>query len=379
MPSTAPTRTPVANGPARDPVFLAPRGATRPWFDLATIDPMSLTYDDVLLVPQPHTEIESRRLVDTSVAFGPWRLDLPLVTAPMDTIVGDRMLALLEELGGLTFWPRCNDPLAAVTAHRATHGPDVRCAYSIGLGSDPGATIDLVRALANAGARMVLVDIAHGGQARLVRLLSLMQSLPDLQGMSFVTGNIATAAQARDYLDPPVAAFVRVGVGSGGLCTTRLIAGTGVGQLSAIFDVAGTGLPVIADGGVRHPGDIAKAIAAGAQVVMVGSLLAGTEETPGEVIGGATGPMKFVRGQASYSYMLDNKIEVDLARAPEGESGLVPVKGSARTILTQVSGGLRSAMSYTGAASLAEFRERAVFTLVSNATLFENQPHIFRR
>jgi IMP dehydrogenase len=225
---------------------------------------------------------------------------------------------------------------------------------------------------------MVLVDIAHGGQARLVRLLAEMQSLPDLQGISFVTGNIATAAQARDYLDPPVAAYVRVGVGSGGLCTTRLIAGTGVGQLSAIFDVAGTGLPVIADGGVRHPGDVAKAIAAGAQVVMVGSLLAGTDETPGDAFDDGTGPKKFVRGQASYSYMLDNKIEVDLTRAPEGESGLVPTKGSARTVLTQVSGGLRSAMSYTGATTLAEFRDRAVFTLVSNATLFENQPHIFR-
>lgn len=365
--------------PDHEPSFLAPRGTTRPWFDLTTVDPMSLTYDDVLLVPQPHTEIESRRQVDTSVAFGPWRLDLPLVTAPMDTIVGDQMLALFEELGGLTFWPRCDDPVAAVDAHHAVHGPNVRCAYSIGLGSDPAATIDLVRALADAGARMVLVDIAHGGQARLIRLLDTMQGLPDLQGMSFVTGNIATAAQARDYLDPPVAAYVRVGVGSGGLCTTRLIAGTGVGQLSAIFDVAGTGLPVIADGGVRHPGDVAKAIAAGAEVVMVGSLLAGTDETPGAIIDDGTGPKKFVRGQASYSYMLDNKIEVDLSRAPEGESGLVPTRGSARTVLSQVSGGLRSAMSYTGASSLDEFRRRAVFTLVSNATLFENQPHIFRR
>ena len=157
--------------PDHEPAFLAPRGTTRPWFDLTTVDPMSLTYDDVLLVPQPHTEIESRRSVDTSVTFGPWSLDLPLVTAPMDTIVGDQMLALFEELGGLTFWPRCDDPVAAVAAHHASHGPDVRCAYSIGLGSEPSATIDLVRALADAGARMVLVDIAHGGQARLIRLL----------------------------------------------------------------------------------------------------------------------------------------------------------------------------------------------------------------
>lgn len=372
--------TPVAHtAPDHEPVFLAPRGATRPWYDLTTVDPMGLTYDDVLLVPQPHTEIESRRAVDTSVRFGPWTLDLPVVTAPMDTIVGDQMLALFEELGGLTFWPRCDDPVAAAIAHRARHGANVRCAYSIGLGSDLATTIDLTRALAEAGVRMTLIDIAHGGQARLVRLLARMQTLPDLAGMVFVTGNIATAAQARDYLDPPVAAYVRVGVGSGGLCTTRLIAGTGVGQLSAIFDVAGTGLPVIADGGVRHPGDVAKALAAGAQVVMIGSLLAGTDETPGEVINDGDGARKFVRGQASFSYMLDNQISVDLSRAPEGEAGFVPVKGSARTILTQVSGGLRSAMSYTGAANLAEFRRRAVFTLVSNATLVENQPHIFRR
>ena len=170
--------------------------------------------------------------------------------------------------------------------------------------------------------------------------------ITDLAEVVFVTGNIATASQARSYLEPePVAAYVRVGVGSGGLCTTRLIAGTGVGQLSAIFDVAGTGLPVIADGGVRHPGDVAKALAAGSQVVMIGSLLAGTDETPGEVIDDGHGPRKFVRGQASFSYMIDNQIAVDKHRAPEGEAGFVPVKGSARTILTQVSGGLRSAMS----------------------------------
>ncbi len=366
--------------PDHAPVFLAPRGTTRPWYDLSTVDPMSLTYDDVLLAPQPQTEVESRRRVDTSVPFGPWRLDLPVVTAPMDTIVGDDMLALFEELGGCTFWPRCDDPVAVAVAHRVRFGPGVRCAYSIGLGDRPESTIELARALADAGVRMILIDIAHGGQARLVRTLGALQSHPDLAEVVFVTGNIATASQARSYLEPePVAAYVRVGVGSGGLCTTRLIAGTGVGQLSAIFDVAGTGLPVIADGGVRHPGDVAKALAAGSQVVMIGSLLAGTDETPGEVIDDGHGPRKFVRGQASFSYMIDNQIAVDKHRAPEGEAGFVPVKGSARTILTQVSGGLRSAMSYTGAANLAEFRRRAVFTLVSNATLFENQPHIFRR
>jgi len=156
------------------------------------------------------------------------------------------------------------------------------------------------------------------------------------------------------------------------LCITRLVAGAGVPQMAAVLETAESGLQIIADGGIRKPADFAKAIAAGASLIMIGSLLAGTEETPGEVIGGK----KKARGQASADYMKDNGVELGEFRAAEGIYTMVEVKGSAEHVIKDLAAGLRSAMSYTGASNLKEFQEKSQFVLVSKATIRENQAHI---
>ena len=185
-----------------------------------------------------------------------------------------------------------------------------------------------------------------------------------------MAGNIVSYEQAKLYKRKGVD-IARVGVGPGGACTTRLVTGVGFPQLSAVLETTSTGIAVVADGGIRKPGDVAKALAAGAAMVMIGSMFAGTEETPGEVING----MKELRGQASESYMKDLGLEVDGFRAAEGIRTEVVVKGSVKHIVNEITGGLRSAMSYVGAHDLIEFRKLAVFNVISSSTYSENQPH----
>jgi IMP dehydrogenase len=164
--------------------------------------------------------------------------------------------------------------------------------------------------------------------------------------------------------------IAKVGIGPGGTCITRMIAGVGFPQLSAIFETTSSGMPVIADGGIKKPADFAKAIAAGSFAVMIGSLFGGTDETPGKVINGK----KIVRGQASHSYMKDNGVKRNQFRSAEGVTLEVATKGPVANVLAELMGGLRSAMSYTGAKNISEYWEKAIFSNVSNATLSENIP-----
>jgi len=231
-----------------------------------------------------------------------------------------------------------------------------------------------------AGVDVLVVGIAHGHSARAV---DGGRRLKDRFGdVDVLAGNIATADGAADLVEAGADA-VKVGVGPGGVCTTRTVAGVGVPQLTAIADVAGTGVPVIADGGIRGSGDIAKALAAGASTVMVGSMLAGTKESPGEVEQGPKGLQKRIRGMASFEAIearaerhgeeIDD--EYFEQRAPEGVEGTVPYRGEAGKLIGELMAGLRSAMSYTNARSLAEFTERTEFVAVTPLGLAENTPH----
>ncbi|WP_293777254.1 IMP dehydrogenase [uncultured Oxalicibacterium sp.] len=257
----------------------------------------------------------------------------------------------------------------------------LRVGAAVGVGPDNDERIDL---LVKAGVDVIVVDTAHGhskGVLDRVRWVKDNYSHVDVIG-----GNIATAAAAKALADHG-ADGVKVGIGPGSICTTRIVAGVGVPQVTAISNVAealkGTGIPCIADGGIRFSGDIAKALAAGASSVMMGSMFAGTEEAPGEVILFQGRSYKSYRGMGSLGAMAEGSADryfQDAANnvdkfVPEGIEGRVPYKGSAIAILYQLVGGVRSSMGYCGCATIDEFRERAEFVEITSAGMRESHVH----
>lgn len=257
----------------------------------------------------------------------------------------------------------------------------LRVGAAVGTGAD---TEDRVSALAEAGVDVIVVDTAHGhSQGVISRVAWVKKNFPQVQ---VIGGNIATAAAARDLVDAGADA-VKVGIGPGSICTTRIVAGVGVPQITAVSNVAreleGTGIPLIADGGIRYSGDIAKALAAGAYCVMVGGLLAGTEEAPGEVILYQGRSYKSYRGMGSIGAMQqgssDRYFQDKDAGAeklvPEGIEGRVPYKGPLSAIVHQLLGGIRSSMGYVGCANLEEMRTKPEFVRISGAGMKESHVH----
>lgn len=340
-------------------IFYDSLGKISKWPKIKT-SPSSLTYDDILLVPQ-NSQIKSREIVNTDVRFGPYKLAKPIISAPMDTISGEKMIRKLASLGAIGTMPR-GDLSQRVTLCKKFSEENVPCLYAIGLKTGFEEAIELKKA----GAKMVLIDVAHGGMSQ---VRHLAKEIKNKLKLYVVAGNIVTYKQAKEYRNDSVD-IARVGVGPGGLCITRLVAGSGFPQLSAIFETTSSNIPVIADGGIKKPADFAKAIAAGATMVMIGSLFAGCDETPGEVVGG----FKNARGQASKDYMKDYKVATGEFRAAEGVAIRVPAKGPVENVINDLMGGLRSAMTYAGAQNLKEFQKKAMFTLISGRTNEENKP-----
>jgi IMP dehydrogenase len=238
--------------------------------------------------------------------------------------------------------------------------------------------------LIEAGVDLVVVDTAHGHSRRVLEAVSRIKRLSN--AVQVVAGNIATAEGAKALIDAGADA-IKVGIGPGSICTTRIVAGVGVPQLTAIMDTVEvakqTDTPVIADGGIKYSGDLAKAMAAGAECAMVGSLLAGTDETPGEVFLYQGRSYKTYRGMGSVAAMargsadryFQQEIKDTLKLVPEGVEGQVPYKGPAANVLHQLVGGLRAAMGYVGARNIGELQEKAEFIRVSGAGLRESHVH----
>ncbi len=257
----------------------------------------------------------------------------------------------------------------------------LRVGAAVGVGEDADERIE---ALARAGVDAIVVDTAHGhSRGVLARVRWVKQHYPDLD---VIGGNIATGEAARALVDAGADA-VKVGIGPGSICTTRVVAGVGVPQVTAISDVAaaleGTGVPLIADGGIRYSGDVAKAIAAGAHSVMMGSMLAGTEEAPGEVILLHGRSYKSYRGMGSLGamsegaadrYFQDASVNTDKL-VPEGIEGRVPYKGSVVAILYQLCGGVRASMGYCGCADVEQMRSRTQFVEITAAGVRESHVH----
>lgn len=256
----------------------------------------------------------------------------------------------------------------------------LRVAAGVGVTKD---TLQRMRALVEAGADAIVIDTAHGHSKGVIdKLKEAKREFPDID---IVVGNVATAAAARMLVDAG-ADGVKVGIGPGSICTTRVIAGVGVPQLSAIYDVAkelrGSGIPVIADGGIRYSGDVAKAIAAGGWCVMIGSLVAGTEESPGDTIIFNGRKFKSYRGMGSLEAMESGSKdryfqaeEKDSRKlVPEGIAARVPYKGSLYEVVYQLEGGLKSGMGYCGTPTI-ERLQQAKFVRITNAGILESHPH----
>ena len=256
----------------------------------------------------------------------------------------------------------------------------LRVAAGVGVTSD---TLDRMQALVNAGADAIVIDTAHGHSKGVVD--KLREAKASFPGIDIVVGNIATGAAAKMLVENGADA-VKVGIGPGSICTTRVVAGVGVPQLSAVYDVysalKGTGIPLIADGGLRYSGDIVKALAAGGSSVMIGSLVAGTEESPGDTIIYNGRKFKSYRGMGSLEAMehgsKDRYFQADTKDVkklvPEGIAGRVPYKGTVQEVIYQMVGGLRSGMGYCGAATIEKLHE-AKFTRITNAGVNESHPH----
>ena len=240
------------------------------------------------------------------------------------------------------------------------------------------------QALLDAECDLIVVDTAHGHSDRVAEAVNRIKKASN--SAQVIAGNVATAEAARALIGAG-ADGIKVGIGPGSICTTRVVAGVGVPQLTAVFDTAEAaaklGIPVIADGGLRTSGDVAKALAAGAAAVMVGSLLAGTEEAPGETFLWQGRTYKSYRGMGSVAAMargsadryFQQDIKDQLKLVPEGIEGQVPYKGPARDVLHQLVGGIKAAMGYTGSATLKELRDRAEFVQITNAGLRESHVH----
>ena len=258
----------------------------------------------------------------------------------------------------------------------------LRVAAGVGVTAD---TLDRAKALVEAGADAIVIDTAHGHSKGVVEKLHQVKAA--FPNVDVVVGNVATGAAAK-YLVENGADGVKVGIGPGSICTTRVVAGVGVPQLSAVYDVfsalQGTGVPLIADGGLRYSGDVVKALAAGGSCVMIGSLVAGTEESPGDTIIFNGRKFKSYRGMGSLEAMeqkngsKDRYFQGDTKDVkklvPEGIAGRVPYKGTVQEVIYQLMGGLRSGMGYCGAASIEKLHG-AKFTRITNAGVLESHPH----
>ena len=256
----------------------------------------------------------------------------------------------------------------------------LRVAAGVGVTAD---TLDRMQALVDAGADAIVIDTAHGHSMYVIeKLKEAKKRFPDID---IVVGNIATGEAAKALVEAGADA-VKVGIGPGSICTTRVVAGVGVPQLSAVYDVAkalkGTGIPLIADGGLRYSGDVVKALAAGGYCVMIGSLVAGTEESPGDTIIFNGRKFKSYRGMGSLEAMENGSKDryfqsgtADVKKlVPEGIAARVPYKGTLFEVVYQLTGGLRAGMGYCGAANIEKLHD-AKFTRITNAGVMESHPH----
>lgn len=337
---------------------------------------VALAFDDVLLIPKYNT-ISSRKDVDTSVKLSDHlQLKIPLIASCMDTVCEDTMAIEMWRNGGLGIIHRYNTIEHQVALFKNVKVAGSNCAVAIGATGD---YLDRAEALVAAGCNILCVDVAHGDSSFVIE--SIKELRRRYKSITLMTGNVAKGEAAARLIDAG-SDCVRAGVGSGSLCSTQRITGCGKPTFSTIMECAEyldkygyEDYRLLADGGIKTSGDIVKAIAVGARAVIVGQLLAGTDEAPGQIIEGRDGKYKVYRGMASLKSQRDWRPEKTAEIVPEGEDTLLPYKGATKDVLFGLVGGLRSGMTYNGVHTIKELQHDPEFIQITLAGLMESKPH----
>ncbi len=330
-----------------------------------------LSFDDVLLTPKI-SDIASRQEIDLTSKIGDFSFRLPIISSPMDTVTETSMASTMNLYGGLGVIHRYN---TIYEQTRMCSQGGWRKAAAIGVSGEE--YLKRAKALYDAGVRILCVDVAHGHHSLVKDALG---ELRDAFGDSvcLMAGNVATLEAFNDLSDWGADA-IRVGIGGGSICSTRIQTGHGVPTFQSVLDCARSDrdTALIADGGIKNSGDIVKALAAGADFVMLGSLLAGTDESPGSVHNSSNGKKyKVYRGMASVEAQVDWRGE---ARSLEGISTTISYKGSVKSILDSLAQNIKSGLSYSGSKNIQEFQSKAQFILQTAAGQSESSTHILSR
>jgi len=339
---------------------------------------LALTFDDVLLVPQK--SFHSPSMVSTKTKFSRRIfLDIPIISAPMDTVTESKMAIAIAQAGGIGVLHK-NMTLANQAAEvKKVKAKKLLCGGSVSVGDE---ATQRAKQMAKAGVDVIVVDVAHGHFHLVAKTIKRLKKDRALKKIDIIGGNIATAVAARELVKVGADA-IKVGVGPGSICTTRVIAGIGVPQLTAVMDVAKVvkgRVPVIADGGIRYSGDMVKALAAGANTVMLGSLLAATAESPGKVITIKGKKYKAYRGMGSIAAMKKGSKDryqqtKNKALIAEGVEGIVEYKGKISDVIDQLVGGLKQGLGYCGARDIKLLQKKAKFVKITQKGLSESHPH----
>jgi IMP dehydrogenase len=323
----------------------------------------SLTYDDISLIPTQVSRIKSRTEASTSCSFLGLKLNVPVISSPMDSVTGIEMAKELSNTGSLGIVNRFDSSLDSVL--NAKNGKGIK-AVSIALNTDL-KTIEKIAAKKY----IICIDTANANNKEVLKKTEMIKKKFDVK---IIVGNIAHGGTL-DQLENAGADAVRVGIGGGSVCTTSIQTGIGIGQVSSLLNIYFSRnqkklkIKIIADGGIKSPGDVAKAISLGADVVMLGRMLSGTRETPGEVIKYNGQLWKKYRGSASFGVKMRNEFI-------EGEETMVAYKGAVKNVIDGISDGLKSSMSYMNCFNLDELRKTEGFAILSNSSYLERLPRM---
>lgn len=345
-----------------------------------------LSYDDVLLTPNK-TAVKSLSNVNTSIELDGLKLSAPVISAAMDTVTEKEFAAEIAQLGGLGVLHRfmsAQEQADQIQEIKQIESRDTNSSVDKKGNLIVGAAIGLydekrAEKLTTAGVDALVIDIAHGHHEKLLEKLEYYST--EYPETVIIAGNIATAEAAKE-LEEAGADAVKVGIGPGSACTTREMTGVGVPQFTAVKNCAeAVEVPVIADGGIRKPGDLAKAVMAGASAGMIGGMFAGTEEAPGKLVTENGDKYKEFRGMSSRE-AAEKRAEKEgrelklSEKVSEGDSDKVEFKGSLESVMAQLKGGLASSISYCGADNLQDAREKATFMEITSSTQYRNGSHM---